>query len=67
MEIASGVADFCLVEEDGKKTFVYTNGKHIFSVREGEKRKKLADTDFCLKVGSLYFADSSDSELYDFF
>lgn len=67
VEIASGVADFCLVEEDGKKTFVYTNGKHIFSVREGEKRKKLADTDFCLKVGSLYSADSSDSELYDFF
>ena len=35
-EIASGAADFCLVEEDGKTKFVYTNGKHIFSVEEGQ-------------------------------
>lgn len=52
-EIASGVADFCIVEEDGKTKFVYTNGKHIFSVEEGQKRQKLADTDFCLKVGGI--------------
>lgn len=52
-EIASGVADYCLVEELGQTKFVYTNGKHIFSVAEGEKRKKLVDTDFCLKVGSI--------------
>lgn len=52
-ELASGVADFCLVEENGKKEFVYTNGKHIFSVEEGQKRKKLTDVDFCLKVGSM--------------
>lgn len=65
-EIASGVADFCLVRENGEKTIVYTNGRHIFSIREGEKRKKLVDTDFCLKVGSVFPAASSD-QLYDFF
>lgn len=65
-EIASGVADFCLVRENGAKTIVYTNGRHIFSIREGEKRKKLIDTDFCLKVGSVFPAASSD-QLYDFF
>lgn len=63
-EIASGAADFCLVEEDGKTKFVYTNGKHIFSVEEGQKRQKLADTDFCLKVGGIARAHS-DGKLFD--
>ena len=62
-EIASGAADFCLVEEDGKTKFVYTNGKHIFSVEEGQKRQKLADTDFCLKVGGIARAHS-DGKLF---
>lgn len=66
-ELASGVADFCLVEENGKKEFVYTNGKHIFSVEEGEKRKKLTDVDFCLKVGSMGDAKAADERnFFDF-
>jgi hypothetical protein len=66
VELASGVADYCLVEEDGKTQFVYTNGKHIFSFAEGEKRKKLVDTDFCLKVGGILKAQSGDN-LFDEF
>jgi hypothetical protein len=66
-ELASGVADFCLVEENGKKEFVYTNGKHIFSVEEGQKRKKLTDVDFCLKVGSMGDAKAADERnFFDF-
>lgn len=64
--LASGVADFCLVEENGAPVLVYTNGKHIFSVREGEKRKKLLDTGYCLKVGAPFPAKEK-GELYDFF
>lgn len=64
-ELASGVADFCIVEENGVKNFVYTNGKHVFSLVEGQKRKKLFDTDFCLKVGSLTRAQTGDG-LFDF-
>ncbi|MBE7077521.1 MAG: hypothetical protein E7377_02315 [Clostridiales bacterium] len=54
-EIASGVADFALTEENGQKIVLYTNGKHIFSVvLDGEKkRKKLVNTDFCVKLGVL--------------
>ena len=66
-ELASGVADFCLVEENGKKEFVYTNGKHIFSGEEGQKRKKLTDVDFCLKVGSMGDAKAADERnFFDF-
>lgn len=53
VELASGAADFCIVEENGKTEIVYSNGKHLFAVSEGQKRRKLADADFCLKVGSL--------------
>ncbi len=52
VEVAKGVADFCVVEENGEPILIYTNGKHIFSIQNG-KRKKLLDTDFCLKVGSI--------------
>ncbi|MBQ8295789.1 MAG: hypothetical protein IJX87_05090 [Clostridia bacterium] len=55
-ELASGVADFCLLTKDGTNTLLYTNGKHIFAVEDRgkeSKRKKLLDTDFCLKVGAL--------------
>ena len=66
-ELASGVADFCLVEENGKNEFVYTNGNHIFSVEEGQKRKKLTDVDFCLKVGSMGDAKAADERnFFDF-
>lgn len=64
--LASGVADFCLAEEEGKSVLVYTNGRHIFSVREGERRKKLVDTEFCLKVGGVFDA-GEERGLYDFF
>lgn len=51
-ELAHGVADFCLTEENGEKTLVYTNGKHIFQLPlNGGKRKKIADVDFCIKLG----------------
>ena len=63
-EIAAGAADFCIVEENGSKEIVYTNGKHIFAVAEGQKRRKLADADFCLKVGGLTSA-KTDSDLFD--
>ncbi len=66
-ELASGAADFCIVEEDGKKRFVYTNGKHIFEVEEGQKRKKLVDTEFCLKVGGLTTARADGGQsFFDF-
>jgi len=55
-ELASGVVDYFIDETDGEKTFVYSNGKHIFAVKEKDgkvKREKLVDTDFCLKVGGL--------------
>lgn len=63
-EIASGAADFCLVEENGKTAVVYTNGRHIFSVCEGEKKQKLADVDFCLKVGSLSARAEKTEDLF---
>ena len=59
-------SDLCLAEEEGKSVLVYTNGRHIFSVREGEKRKKLVDTEFCLKVGGVFDA-GEERGLYDFF
>lgn len=63
-EIASGAADFCIVEENGVEKIVYTNGRHIFSVADGEKRKKLVNTDFCLKVGGLTDV-KTNSDLFD--
>ena len=48
--IASGVADFCITEEN---EVIYTNGKRIFALTEDGKRKKLASTDFCLQLSTL--------------
>ncbi len=48
-ELAHGVADFCLTEEN---TLVYTNGKRIFEISENGK-KKLANVEFCVRVSSL--------------
>lgn len=62
-ELASGVADFCIVQEDGKDVFIYTNGKHVFALKDG-KKQKLLDTDFCLKVGGILTKNTSDN-LFD--
>ena len=51
-ELAKGVADFCITDE----AVVYTNGKRIFELRfeDGEiKKKKLLNTDFCIKISAI--------------
>ena len=49
-ELASGVADFLLVNEG----LIYVNGKKIFLLPlGGEKRQKLHTTDFCVKLGGV--------------
>ncbi len=63
VELASGVADYCLLEENGEKIFLYTNGKRIFKVNEKGERKKLVNTDFCIKLGALQKGAQED----DFF
>ena len=52
-ELASGVADFCLIEENGEKILIYTNGKRIFALQENGEKKKLCNVDFCIKLGAL--------------
>ncbi len=75
-ELARGVADYALIEENGEKTLVYTNGKHIFEIKDfgdNGKKTKLLDVDFCLKVGALYpaaacadpFSEEKDDGLFD--
>lgn len=63
-ELASGVADFCFAEEN---TIVYTNGKHIFALNtgSGEKRKKLVNVDFCVKLGALQSGSFSEGSAQD--
>ena len=51
-ELANGVADFCVIEENGEVCLLYTNGKHIFSIKNGQ-RTKILDTDFCLRIGGI--------------
>ncbi len=54
-ELARGVADYCITEENGKTTIVYTNGKRVFALTEEKdfiEKKKLFETDFCLKVNA---------------
>ena len=49
-ELASGVADFLLLNEG----LIYVNGKKIFLLPlSGEKRQKLHTTDFCVKLGGV--------------
>ena len=64
-ELAKGVADFCLA--DGG--VVYTNGKRIFALtfEENEvKKKKLTNTDFCIKLGAVYGQKSeTETDLFD--
>lgn len=59
-ELACGVADYTLAGGG----LVYTNGKHIFSL-VGEKREKLVDTDFCVKVGAAVKTEETDGGLFD--
>lgn len=59
--LKSGVADYDILE-DG--TFVFTNGKHIFSLKDG-KTKKLCDTENCLKV-SCRHSSAVKADLFDF-
>ncbi len=70
-ELASGVADFCIVEENGEEQLIYTNGKHVFALKkEGEewKKRKLLDTEFCLKVGGIRPAlNNATEEVFDRF
>ena len=64
-ELASGVADFCLIEENGEKTLIYTNGKRVFEVKDfGEtgKKEKLFETDFCLKVGGIQETNTQECD-----
>ncbi|MBQ8291017.1 MAG: hypothetical protein IJX88_00715 [Clostridia bacterium] len=55
-ELAFGVADFDLKEENGGKYLIYTNGKRVIKLTDfGDHGKKepLFDTDFCLRVNVL--------------
>ena len=55
-ELAGGVADYFFTEENGENTLIYTTGRHVFEIKdlgEGGRRKKLFNTEFCLKVGGL--------------
>ena len=69
-ELASGVADYFVTEENGENVFVYTNGKRIFELRGKEKiKKKLLHTDFCIKLGAVQVKNDSEetAEKTDFF
>lgn len=56
-ELARGVADYCVVEENGETLLVYTNGKRVFALKEEKDgtilKKKLFETDCCVKVNAL--------------
>lgn len=55
-ELARGVADYCIVEENGETLLVFTNGKRVFALTEEQERvkmKKLFETDCCVKVNAL--------------
>ncbi len=62
-ELASGVADYTLAEENGEDVVLYTNGQKIFSLsqKDGKRVKtKLVHTDFCLKISALYGGAGDD-------
>ncbi len=69
-ELASGVGDFCIVNDNGEEKLVYTNGRHIFELRNENgawKRKKLLDTEFCLRIGSIVRCAGKDNDNDDLF
>ena len=61
--MASGVADYVILEENGRTVIVYTNGKRIFKLVDG-KKEKLFDTGFCVKLGALTKTTNS-KDLFD--
>lgn len=65
VELAHGVADFCLIEENGEKTLVFTNGKRVFALNEQGEKRKLFHTDFCVKVGSVQSYSNVRSDFFD--
>ncbi len=55
-ELARGVADYCVIEENEKPVLVYTNGKRVFALTEEREKiivKKLFETDYCVRVNAL--------------
>ena len=56
-ELARGVADYCIVEENEETLLIYTNGKRVFALKEETdgtiSKKKLFETDCCVKVNAL--------------
>lgn len=63
VELASGVADFCLLDDDA--LFLYTNGKKVFSLTEKGEKKKLFNTEFCVKLGALQPCNGDETDLFD--
>lgn len=69
-EIASGVADYCLVKENGKTVLLYTNGQRIFSLENADGKwlkKKLVNTDFCVNISALYGCMKKTNEFDELF
>lgn len=65
VELASGVADFCLLDENGESLFLYTNGKKVFSLTEKGEKKKLFNAEFCVKLGVLQPCNEDETDLFD--
>ncbi len=65
VELASGVADFCLLGEGEETLFLYTNGKKVFSLTEKGDKKKLVSTEFCVKLGVLQPCSNGEVDLFD--
>lgn len=65
VELASGVADFCLLDEDGETRFLYTNGKKVFSLTGKGDKQKLVSAEFCVKLGALQPCSNGEIDLFD--
>ena len=63
VELAKGVADYTLIQEDGEVKFLYTNGKRIFLLKPNGEKKKLCNTDFCVHIGAVQTA-SEETDLF---
>lgn len=56
--LAYGVADYDITYEDGKTVLVYTNGKRVFRVIDGEfnvEREALFDTELCINLSTFRY------------
>ncbi len=58
--IKGGVCDFALCRDGG---LYYTNGKHVFYLKDGE-RKKIADAEVCLCVATENHASVAADDLF---